>query len=224
MAASLPPIEEYATVTTHDVALLSAFLLLWLAAYYHTVLSPSGKPDGFDSSVFISNLHSVPLCVLAFLSLQHIIPESIPLCWSISFFLVDLLDTVVRRDAMFFVHAVVSLALNICTGSTARHRMLRSVSKGFFTESSTPFLNYWKKSKSYSSFLVFFLVFTLCRMIWIPYFLYTTYAIQLDGEIDFLIWPSILFYIIQLAWYTKMCSMALNYKLPKEVKERLKNQ
>ena len=61
-------------------------------------------------------------------------------------------------------------------------------------------------------------------MVWVPYFVYTTYAIYLDGEIDYLIWPSVLFYILQLCWYVKMCGMALHYKLPKEVKDRLKKQ
>jgi hypothetical protein len=73
---------------------------------------------------------------------------------------------------------------------------------------------------------MFFIAFTLCRVVWVPYFVYTTYALYLHGEIDYLIWPSILFYILQLAWYAKMCTMIVNYKqqLPKELKERLKEQ
>lgn len=65
------------------------------------------------------------------------IPESVPLCWSISFFVVDLLDAVVRREGMWIAHAVISLALNLLTGCRARHRAVRSVSKGFFAEGST---------------------------------------------------------------------------------------
>lgn len=219
---SIPPIDESVSITTVDIALLIANLTFWIIVYYRAVLSPAtGRPDGFESSTFISNLHSVPLCLLASLSLLHAIPESVPLTWSVSFFLVDLLDTIVRRDAMWGAHAVISLALNLLTGSKARHRAIRSVSKGFFTEASTPFLNYWKKSKSYASFLVFFLVFTSCRMIWVPYFVYGTYAILLNGEIDFLIWPSVLFYVLQLMWYVKMCTMVAKYKIPKEAQERL---
>ena len=54
-----------------------------------------------------------------------------------------------------------------------------------------------------------------------PYFLYQTYAVQLEGDLDFLVWPSAMFYVLQLAWYAKMCSMVLHYRLPREVKERL---
>mmetsp|Transcript_37614 Transcript_37614/g.78793 ORF Transcript_37614/g.78793 Transcript_37614/m.78793 type:complete len:232 (-) Transcript_37614:175-870(-) len=218
----LPSIDESVPLTTLDLLLLATFLPLWLTVYYGAVHSPTtGTPEGFDSSTFISNLHSVPLCILAFLSLQEVISESVPLWWSVSFFVVDLVDTIVRRDVMFAVHAVISLMLNLLGGASARHRVLRSLSKGFFTEASTPFLNHWKKSKSYTSFLLLFLVFTSCRMIWVPYFLYNTYAIHLKGEYDFVFYPSVLFYILQCLWYGKMCLMVVNYRMPKEVKERL---
>jgi len=54
-----------------------------------------------------------------------------------------------------------------------------------------PFLNHWKKSKSYPSYIVFFVVFTLCRVIWVPYFIYKTYAVHLNGTLDILVWPSL---------------------------------
>ncbi len=67
-------------------------------------------------------------------------------------------------------------------------------------------------------------------MIWVPYFVYTTYAIHLKGEIDYLIWPSVMFYVLQLLWYGKMCTMVVNYRVPKKLneekakKEHLKEQ
>lgn len=221
MASSLPPIDEYVQISSPEIALLASFVTFWVIIYYRAVLSPAGRPDGFDTSALISNLHACPLCIFAFLSLLHVIPESIPICWSIAFFLVDLVDAVVRRDAMFVVHAVLSLSLNLFTGGTARHRALMSSSKGMLAEASTPFLNYWKKSKSYTSFIIFFAVFTLCRILWIPYFVYSTYAIHLKGEIDFIIWPSVLFCIMQFLWYFKMCKMVVKYRLPKDLEERL---
>lgn len=133
--------DFFASITTTSldvVVCLAAFLTLFLYCYYYSVLSPTtGKPDGFGESTVISNLHSIPLCLLAVLSLNHVIPESIPLCYSIAFFLVDLLDCVVRGEIMWMIHALLSLALNVLTGRNARHRALRSVSKGFFAEAST---------------------------------------------------------------------------------------
>jgi len=87
-----------------------------------------------------------------------------------------------------------------------------------------PFLNHWKNTKSYKSFIIFFISFTLCRIIWVPYFVYSTYVIQLKGDIDWLIWPSVLFYILQLVFYIKMCGMVVNYKEKKKGEEEKKKE
>lgn len=87
-----------------------------------------------------------------------------------------------------------------------------------------PFLNYWKKSRSYSSYVVFFIVFTLCRVIWVPYFIYTTYAHHMHGELDMLIWPSLAFCLLQFAWYAKMCMIVVNYKIPKDLMEQVSKE
>ena len=131
-------IADYrASVTAPDVILLAACLSIWSAVYYESVLSPRGSPNGFDKSTFISNLHSVPLCVLAALSIAELIPEAVPVCWSVGFFAVDLVDCVTRRDLMWTFHAVISLVLNVATGFVPRHVVLRSRSRGFLTEAST---------------------------------------------------------------------------------------
>ena len=111
-------------------------LCLWFTCFYLSVLTPQGKPNGFES-IWISNLNCITLCVMAALSLLNIIPETIPSCWSSSFFIVDIIDCIIRRDLMWGFHGVISLVLNVCTASSPVHRGLRSASKGFFTEGST---------------------------------------------------------------------------------------
>lgn len=129
--------EYRASVTATDIILLVACLSLWSFVYYEAVLSPRGSPNGFEKSAFISNLHSVPLCVLAALSIAELTPEAVPVCWSVGFFVVDLVDSVTRRELMWTVHAVLSLVLNVATGFVPRHVVLRSRSRGFLTEAST---------------------------------------------------------------------------------------
>ena len=266
-------------------------LSIWLLCYYQSVLSPTGKPKGFES-IWISNLNSIVLCIMAALSLLQIIPEKIPSCWSSSFFIVDVVDCIRRKDVMWGFHGVISLVLNVCTASSSVHRGLRSASKGFFTEVrffsdyierfsskarlnylccvpslfrqlplmgrllryvmrndnvpdpvtiliflflfktdllSTiqyefirqPFLNHWKTHKCYTTYLIFFTSFTLCRIVWVPLFVHNTYMIHLDGKIDYLIWPSVLFYLLQLSWWAKMVAMLFHYKSPDQIeKER----
>lgn len=141
-------IADYrASVTAPDVVLLAVCLSFWSAVYYEAVLSPGGNPHGFDRSTLISNLHSVPLCVLAALSIAELIPEAVPVCWSVGFFVVDLVDCVTRRDLMWTVHAVISLVLNVATGFVPRHIVLRSRSRGFLTEASTVRLKLLKRGE-----------------------------------------------------------------------------
>ncbi len=128
---------EIAPITAADCYIFATFLSFWFAAYYEVVYGENGKPDGFDKSTLISNLHSIPLVVLATASLWELIPESVPIAFSVGFFVVDFIDCAVRGDIMFLIHAVISLALNLMSGLSEVHRQLRSTSKGFFAEVST---------------------------------------------------------------------------------------
>ena len=202
--------KKYIVFDDLELKLFSVFLTLWLLAYYHPSLKLSREK--------LSNIHCVPLCILALLSLQHIVSESIPLCYSSSFFVVDIIDEgFINRDVMWTIHGVISLGLNLGTAMSPTHRNLRSVSKGYLVEGSTYPFNYWKRCKSYMSFAVFFGVFTVCRVIWVPYFLYDTYVNELDGETDLLLYLSVLFCLLNGAWYFKMCQMMVNYRVPKKM-------
>ena len=84
-----------------------------------------------------------------------------------------------------------------------------------------PFLNYWKTHKTYNTYLIFFTSFAICRIVWVPIFAYNTYMIHLNGQFDYLIYPTVVFYLLQLAWFGKMIQMLWNYKSPEEIeKER----
>jgi hypothetical protein len=130
-------IDQHLFRQTEILPFFIVSLSVWCTCYFRAVLGPNGKSNGFESSIWISNLNSIVLCLMATLSLLEIIPESIPSSWSISFFVVDVVDCIVRRDVMWGFHGVISLVLNVCTASSAVHRGLRSASKGFFTEAST---------------------------------------------------------------------------------------
>lgn len=128
---------EFASVTQVDIYIFLTFLSLWFSAYWEVVHSENGVPNGFDKSRFISNLHSVPLVVLGLLSLWELIPETVPVAFSTSFFIVDVVDCIVRQDLMWGFHGVISFVLNVGSGMSGVHRQLRSTSKGFFAEAST---------------------------------------------------------------------------------------
>ena len=202
--------KSYIVFNDFEIKLFTIFLTCWLLVYYYHPIKLSNKT--------LSNLHSGMVCILALLSLSEVIPESIPLCYSSSFFVVDIIDeAIINRSVMWTIHGVISLGLNLGTAMHPHHIHLRSVSKGYLVEGSTYPFNYWKESKSFVSYVVFFTSFTFCRVIWVPYFVYDTYINKLHGETDFLLYLSIIFMILNGVWYVKMVRMLVNYRLPKEM-------
>mmetsp|Transcript_15354 Transcript_15354/g.32313 ORF Transcript_15354/g.32313 Transcript_15354/m.32313 type:complete len:249 (+) Transcript_15354:246-992(+) len=204
-----------------DISLLLLSLALWSAAYYHSNLSPhnpASNPRGFEQSKFISNLHSIPLVLLSIASILEFIPEKYPVIYSVGFFVVDLVDCFIRGDTTFFIHAVLTLGMKFGAYSSVDHRQLRSISKVFLAESSTPFLNHWKSTKTKHDFRYFFIAFTVVRVIWVPYFIHEVYTIHIQ-ERDVIFWPCMAFITLQLTWFVKMCNMLLNYKVPLRVLE-----
>lgn len=87
------------------------------------------------------------------------------LCFTMGYFTVDVLDCLARKDGNFLVHAMLSMLLVGGTSMHPVHRKLRSASKGSMVELSTPFLHRWKRSKARGDFYVFYVLFTLCRIV-----------------------------------------------------------
>lgn len=200
--------------------LFAAFTLGWVLSWCYSYRASNGDIHAWGNSESISNAHSIPLTVAAVLSILELIPEIIPVAYSTSFFLVDIVDAVLRRDAMFGVHAALSLLLNMGASRNVKHRQMRNLSKGYLCELSTPWLNKWKRSHTKKDYLVFFAAFTFSRIVWVPLFVYDVYKVI---GVDSVICASAAFYLLQFAWYIKMIAILANYKVPSERKTKEKS-
>jgi len=199
--------------------LTAVFFTFWSLTWIYFYHTSKGNIHIWGNSAVISNLHSIPVCAFGILSIIGVFPnEYIPLTFSFSFFLVDLADCIIRRDAPFFVHAVISIGLIATATFHPSHPLwqLTSLSKGMLTEASTPFLNRWKATKTKKDFVIFFVMYTLFRIIWVPYFVYEIY--DAVGKVDAVCFVSAAYYALQAAWYTRMISMLRNYKDPDKTK------
>ena len=198
--------------------LFAVCLAGWLLSWAYCFWTTGGNIHLWGNSPKISNLHSVPLCALALLSVRRVVSERVPLAFSLAFFATDLLDCVVRRDLPFLLHAILSIALNVGAAALPGHPLheLRSLSKGFLVEASTIFLNRWKRTHRREDYVTFFAVFIVCRIAWVPCFVYEMYTAV--GEVDAICLVSAAFYVLQLAWYAKMISILRNYRVPAQVK------
>mmetsp|Transcript_15452 Transcript_15452/g.25766 ORF Transcript_15452/g.25766 Transcript_15452/m.25766 type:complete len:276 (-) Transcript_15452:104-931(-) len=209
------------TIPSHRFGLYIICLTGWVASWAICYRRGNNNIGAWGRSSAVSNINSVPLVALAILSLLRIIPEAIPWAWSSAFFTVDTIDAIIRRDAPFFAHGAISLFLNITTEQSSQHAHLRFLSRGYLTEFSTPFLNRWKRTHTKRDYVLFFVAFTGCRVIWVPWFAWEMK--NLLGA-DYIFFGSCLFYIIQMVWYSKMIPILLHYKVPDEMKSYKKQE
>lgn len=84
------------------------------------------------------------------------------------YFVVDLIDCVERRDVPFIGHATCCLFLGRANYVHPACRALRMSSKAALLECSSPFLHFAKRTRQPLHFVLFAVVFTVCRIVWIP--------------------------------------------------------
>ena len=117
-----------------NVWLLLPFSTIWIAAYIHCYRNQGGI-EAFARCSAVHQFHAAAVCVLAALSLyfgdDEKFSESIPIFFSSTYFLADLLDCIIRGDMMFLLHALVSLGLGFCGFIGGPFRDMRLMSRGY---------------------------------------------------------------------------------------------
>ncbi|GKY92296.1 hypothetical protein MPSEU_000200700 [Mayamaea pseudoterrestris] len=155
----------------------------------------------------IHNLHNLGAIALGLQSLYYnndnVFNERIPILWSISYFLIDLLDCVLRLDRDYTIHAGFCLLLGYFNYTTPTLRRLRMNSKASLCESSNPFMHLAKHTRRPAHFLLFAVVYTCCRIVWIPVMVKQLLdeGLTLTNPIQMALLG---FYGLNLFWYAKI--------------------
>lgn len=129
--------------------------------------------------------------------------ERIPILWSLGYFAVDCIDCCVRRDATYLLHAVCCAGLGLANYRTPVLRRLRMNSKAAYCELSSPFMHLAKMTRDPLHFALFAVVFTCCRMLWLPVMYRQLLAAGMpwnDGRM--LVFAA--FYGLNAYWYAKI--------------------
>jgi len=186
-------------------------LLVWLVVYTSCTVR-HGK-EYFVKALLWHDIHAIGLCILSALSLyfddDKICPELVPILFTLAYFTVDIIDCLVRMDAPFLVHAVLSIGICVFAMREPRYLVLRAVSCGGLTELSSYPLHQWQRSKSKQDFVVFAISFTACRVLWIPYFLPRVYK-EMGFGIPVI--AGIGLFLLNFAWWFKIVHILLNYE------------
>jgi TLC domain len=180
------------------------FLFFWVAAYFY------GKANGqeFHDWLFLHNVHNLTAIVVGGACLciadEKVFDEKYLIFFSLSYFLMDLVDCMIRMDYAYTAHAFFCVALSLGNYSIPTCRTLRTHSMASLIELSSPFFHVAKTTKKPLHFLLFALVFTVCRIIWVPVIMKRVH----DGGVIFPYDPvQILlsgFYLLNCFWYFKI--------------------
>lgn len=197
-------------------------LLIWVGCFLYCYLPSDKERPVFVKWTAMLNFHNTIAIIMALLSIyinnDDIFNERIPILWSLGYFGVDLVDCLIRLDWEYSLHAIFCVVLGVSNYFSPVCRILRMNSKAQLCESSSPFLYLAKATRNPLHFALFALVFTICRILWIPYLLYQvrTYGLEwTDYRILFLIG----FFCLNFFWWIKIIRILVAGIRGKEVKE-----
>lgn len=197
-------------------------LLIWGSAFLYCYLPSKSERPVFHKWDSLHNFHNMGGILIGATSIYHdddtIFNERITILWSLSYFLVDLIDCLYRRDVEYTSHAVFCVILGISNYVSPVQRELRMNSKAVMCELSSPFLHVSKRTRKPLHFALFALVFTLCRMMWVPFMLYQVLQYGLEWY-DYRVIALVGFYVLNSFWYFKILRIIVNGARGNEVKE-----
>lgn len=177
---------------------------MWVSFWIYARLL---KKFDFSKWFPIHTLHHVGALTQASLSLYYqnnaIFNERIPIFWSASYFVLDILDSVVAGHVLYVAHGAVCLLLGIANYNIPLLRELRMNSKASYIETSSVILYQVKQNRKPWLFVLFAVTYTCCRIVWIPFMMKEL----LDNGMEytnFIFILLVLFYILQIHWWIKI--------------------
>jgi len=215
-------INEKRSQTMNEPILLVSLTTAWLSVYLYTRIYYS--KDTFHRWYTIHNIHNGGAVLWAILCLTgHASERPVAICWSLSYFMIDLLDCCLRQDAVYAAHALFCLVLGVANRNLLVCQALQTNSKAALLELSNPFMHLAKKTRQPWHFALFALVFTLCRMVWLPV---VFYQVAVHPPLDDLwirrivLTALALFYGLNCMWYYKIVRILVTGGKSEKQKER----
>jgi hypothetical protein len=186
-------------------------LMLWSGSYLYCRC----YGHSFHKWYFLHNVHNFGAILLGSISIFYAgssistthtsFNERIPILWSLSYFAVDILDCSLRLDVPYLFHALCCFFLGLMNYSVPTLRYLRMNSKAAYCELSNPFMHLAKRTRNPYHFLLFAVVFTACRMLWLPVMYYQLISSYTPERNDETLTPQ------QLPWYHPSCCILLAF-------------
>ena len=187
-------------------------LTIWIGCCVYCYMPSSSERPTFYKWTALHTVHNVGAIILGAISIYFnddaIFNERNAILWSMGYFGIDLFECIYRRDVEYTLHAVFCLILGASNYLSPVCRILRMNSKAAFCEISSSFLHLSKQTRKPIHFALFALVYTFCRILWIPYLIYELRLYGLEWW-DFRVVCVLGFYALNVHWYRKIWRILL---------------
>jgi hypothetical protein len=203
-------IESFWKTYNSDDSWLPLFLpsSLWFSCWLYC------RSQGRDYSRWynLHSLHHLGAISMGLLSMylndDSKFNERIVILWSMPYFMLDILDCTLMGHFTYVLHGIICLGLGLCNYNIPLLRELRMNSKASMIESSTVLLHQVKQNRDPVLFCIFALVYTLCRIVWIPFMMKELYDNGLKVY-DVIFLALIIFYCLQIRWWIKIIKIMI---------------
>jgi hypothetical protein len=182
--------------------------------------------------IIVTSSSSSSLSLISSLLRQTKYNERIPILWSLSYFIIDIIDCCIRRDFIYALHGICCFVLGCMNYTVPVLQILKMNSKATYCELSNPFMHLAKRTRQPLHFILFAVVYTFCRILWIPIMYYQLISYEhhvhhptttpttdsndsIVIEINRIPWYHpiscilMAFYILNLYWYMKIINILL---------------
>jgi len=194
-------------------------LTFWTGTWLYAKLSKKN----FSKMEKIHLIHHVGAITLASLSLyfndDSIVNERTTILWTSTYFIIDTIESLLMGHIAYILHGSFVLVLGYGNYNIPLLRSLRMNSKAQYIETSSLVLPYVKRYRKPWLFLIFALVFTMCRIIWVPFMMKDLLNNGMEASHPIFICVG-LFYCLNIHWYIKIIKIAVKGSGKKEDDEK----
>lgn len=160
----------------------------------------------------LHTFHHVGAILFGSLSLffndNSVFNERIGILWSMPYFMIDILDCGLKGHLTYIAHGAICLGLGLCNYNIPLLRELRMNSKASYIESSSILLYQCKKYRNPTLFFAFGILYTLCRIVWIPFMGNQLVEAGMPYHHPILL-GLLVFYGLQVWWWIKIIKIAV---------------
>ena len=184
-------------------------LSFWLGCWLY---AKATKKD-FGRWAGLHAVHNAGAIIIASISLyfddDSICNERVGQLWSMAYFTIETTDQLLQGHVLYILHGFIALLLGLANYNIPLLRSLRMNSKASYIELSSLLLPYVKRYRKPWLFFAFAVVYTLCRMIWVPFMIKDLLHHGMELSHPVVIGVSV-FYCLNIHWYIKIIKIAFN--------------